>query len=143
MNIYIGSDHAAFDEKAALIKHLSKLTTKDLGTDSKESCNYPDFAKAVSKAVQADKEGLGILLCGSGIGVSMVANRYKNVRAARCLSVEDAKLSRQHNNSNVLCLAARMNSFEEIKLIVETWLDTKFEGGRHLTRVDLFNELGC
>ncbi len=143
MNIYIGSDHAAFDEKAAVIEHLSKLSLKDLGTFSKESCHYPDFAKKVSKAVQDDKDSFGILLCGSGIGVSMVANRFKDIRAARCLSVEDASLSRQHNNSNVLCLAARMNSLDEIKKIIDIWLKTDFEGGRHLTRVDLFNELGC
>jgi len=143
MKIYIGSDHAAFDEKAAVIKHLSDHTVEDLGTFSKESCHYPEFAKAVSNAVQSNQNSLGILLCGSGIGVSMVANRFKGIRAARCLSVEDAKMSKLHNNSNIICLAARMSSMEDIKLMIQTWLDTEFEGGRHLKRVDLFDELGC
>ncbi len=142
MKIFIGSDHAAFDEKAAVIKHLEKYEVLDLGTHSKESCHYPEYAKAVSEAVQKEKS-LGILLCGSGIGVSMAANKYKGIRAARVLTKEDARLCKEHNNANVLCLAARMTELEDIKEIIDVWLNTSFEGGRHQMRIDLFDDLGC
>ncbi len=144
MNLYIACDHAGYDRKEELISFLNELHSEviDLGTHSGESVHYPQFASKLALEVQKDKSSKGILICGSGIGVSMVANRYKKVRAARCLTVEDAEMSRLHNNSNVLCLAARMTSFEETKGIISKWLDTSFEGGRHQARLDLFNELG-
>lgn len=141
--LFIASDHAAYQSKQELIEWLKSFNYQvvDLGTDSEESCHYPEYAMAVATKI-SNTQNKGILLCGSGIGVSMVANRFKGVRAAVCRTSQDATLSRQHNNSNVLCLGARFSSSEEIHSIVKTWLETEFEGGRHQTRVDLFNQLG-
>lgn len=143
MKIFLGCDHAAFTEKEELKNFLesSEIAVEDCGTYSSERCNYPDFARAVSERVARD-EGLGILICGSGIGVSMVANRFQNVRAALCRTKQDAELSRQHNNANVICLGARVTSLDDIKDITMTWLNTDFEGGRHSERIELFNLLG-
>lgn len=144
MNLYVACDHAGYDRKEELLSFLKELSLDliDLGTNSGESVHYPDFASKLSKEIQKDDTAKGILICGSGIGVSMVANRYKNVRAARCLGVEDAEMSRRHNNANVLCLASRMTDFEKTKEIISKWVETGFEGGRHQNRVDLFNTLG-
>jgi ribose 5-phosphate isomerase B len=143
MKLYIGSDHAGFNLKSAL---LEKLTSEghevvDLGTNSLDSCHYPEYATNVAKEVSKN-DGKGILVCGSGIGVSMVANRYQNVRAALCRSSVEAELSRQHNNSNIICLGERLTEQSLAFEIVDTWLKTDFEGGRHQGRVDLFNSLG-
>ncbi len=141
MKIYIASDHAAFNEKQKLIEHLKENhEIIDLGPDSDQRCNYPDYASAVAKKVQ--NEGVGILLCGSGIGVSIVANRYKKIRAALCRTVEDAKLSREHNDSNIICFGARVSAIEDIKKMSDAWLVEEFAGGRHSGRIALFNELG-
>lgn len=141
--IYIGSDHAGFKMKSAFLKTLKEKNIEfvDLGTQSEESCHYPEFASAVAKKVSAEN-AKGLLVCGSGIGVSMVANRYKGVRAALCRTVEEAKLSRQHNNSNVLCLGERITEQNLAEEIFEAWLTTEFEGGRHQNRIDLFDQLG-
>lgn len=142
--VLIASDHAAFDEKAALKIFLLKqnYTVIDLGTDSKESCHYPKYAKKLCEYLlshqQSEKNIRGILLCGSGIGVSMAANRYSGIRAARCVSVNDAKLSREHNDANVLCLGSRINSVAEMEKIIDVWLETAFEGGRHAMRLKMF-----
>lgn len=143
MKIFLGSDHAGFNLKSAIFEKLKREEVEviDLGTDSLDSCHYPDFATAVAKEVSKGN-GKGVLVCGSGIGVSMVANRYKNVRAALCRSVEEAKLSRQHNDSNVLCLGERLTESSLAMEILEAWMTTEFEGGRHQGRVDLFNSLG-
>jgi ribose 5-phosphate isomerase B len=143
MKIYLGCDHAAFAEKEELKQYLvdKNIELFDCGTHSLERCNYPDYADCVAKHV-SHGDGLGLLVCGSGIGVSMVANRYQNVRAALCRSVEDAKLSRQHNNANVLCLGARTTSLDLLKDILDHWLVSKFEEGRHQERIDLFNMKG-
>lgn len=143
MKLHIGCDHAAYDAKIKLIEFLKEkgLEINDLGTDSEERCNYPDFASKVAKAV-ANEDGRGILLCGSGIGVSMVANRFQKIRAALCYTIEQATLSRQHNDSNILCVGARLNSTQEIEGIVEAWLSASFEEGRHSERIALFNQLG-
>ena len=143
MKLYIGSDHAGFNLKSAL---LEKLTSEghevvDLGTNSLDSCHYPEYATSVAKEV-SKSDGKGILVCGSGIGVSMVANRYQNVRAALCRTSVEAELSRQHNNSNIICLGERLTEQSLAFEIIETWLKTDFEGGRHQGRVDLFNSLG-
>lgn len=135
-------DHAAFEGKEGLKKHLStNYEVVDLGTDSPERCDYPDYAAKLAKAVQEDPRP-GILLCGSGIGISMAANRYKGIRAALCRTPNEAELSRQHNNANVLCLGARINSPEELIAITEAWFKAEFEEGRHTGRVAKFNELG-
>ena len=143
MKIIMGCDHAAFEEKEQLKSYLQELghETEDLGPYSADRVNYPDFASKVAKAIAGGGEK-GILLCGSGIGVSMVANRFARVRAALVRTEEEAQLSRQHNDANVLCMGARLIDIETIKKIAKTWLETEFEGGRHTERVALFNELG-
>lgn len=142
MKIFIASDHAAFNEKQQLLDYLkANYEVVDLGTDSAESTNYPDWAKKLVKNVKSEPS-VGILLCGSGIGVCMTANRFKDIRAALCRDEEDAKMSRLHNNANVLCLSGRRTPIELIKKISDTFLTTPFEGGRHQTRIDLFNNLG-
>jgi ribose 5-phosphate isomerase B len=143
MKLFIGCDHAAFEEKEQLKNYLvdKGYEIGDVGTHENERCDYPDFASAL--AVGVANEGIkGILLCGSGIGVSMVANKYKGIRAALCRSVKDAELSIQHNNANVLCIGARINSMTEIIAITDAWLSAEFQEGRHAERVAMFNSLG-
>lgn len=142
MKIFIASDHAAFEEKQKLVEHLKNThEVIDLGTHSQESTNYPEWVKKLVEKVR-EEDKFGILLCGSGIGVSMAANRFKNIRAALCRDEEDAKMTRLHNNANVLCLAGRRTPIAEIKKIADVFLSTSFEGGRHQTRIDQFNSLG-
>lgn len=142
MKIYVASDHAAFNEKNALVEYLKQThEVIDLGTHSLESTNYPEWAKLLVEKVRTENVP-GILLCGSGIGVCMTANRYKGIRAALCRDEDDARLSRLHNNANVLCLSGRKTSVELIKKITDIFLTTPFEGGRHQIRVDQFNNLG-
>lgn len=143
MKIVIGSDHAAFETKE-FVKELllsQKIEVIDVGTASSERCDYPDYASALAKVV-LDQKISGILLCGSGIGVSIVANRYKGIRAALCRSTYDAEMARQHNDANVLCLGARTNTHEEIKAIIDSWFKSHFEGGRHSDRLNKFQNLG-
>jgi ribose 5-phosphate isomerase B len=143
MKIFIGCDHAAFEEKQEVLNWLREShEVEDLGCPSAERCNYPDFGSACAKAIQADQSARGILICGSGIGMSMVANRYKGVRAALIRNEEEAKLSRGHNDANVLCLGARLTPVEELKKIISVWLEAPFEEGRHTDRIALFNNLG-
>lgn len=143
MNVFLGCDHAGFDGKTTLKKWLEKNhSVTDLGPFNDDRCNYPDYAKAVCQKVVNQSDSIGILICGSGIGMSMAANRYKGIRAALCRSSEDALLSRQHNNANVLCLGARINSSEELQNICQSFFDGKFEGGRHTDRINLFTDLG-
>ena len=143
MKLFIGCDHAAFDEKEQLKNYLvdKGYEIGDVGTHENERCDYPDFASALAIGV-ANEKIKGILLCGSGIGVSMVANKYKGVRAALCRTAIDAKLSVEHNNANVLCVGARINTMDEIKEITEAWLNAEFQEGRHAHRVEMFNTLG-
>lgn len=133
--ILIASDHAGFLLKEIIIKTLKKsgYTVTDLGTNSAEkSVDYPDFAQKLAKKLKHEQ---GILICGSGIGISIAANRFKHIRAALCHNVKAAKLTRAHNDANVLCLGARMISEKSALLIVKTFLNTKFEGERHERRV--------
>ncbi len=143
MKIFIATDHGALEQKNELVKYLSTNGHEviDLGTHTQDSCHYPEYATSLSKEVIASK-CLGILLCGSGIGVSVVANKYKGITAALCRSVEDARLSREHNNANVICFGGRVSPVEEMKLMVTTFLETKFEGGRHEVRTQMFANLG-
>ncbi len=143
MKIVIGSDHAAFETKEFVKKLLVSLHHEviDVGTHSSDRCDYPDYASALAKSVIQNKL-TGILLCGSGIGVSIVANRYKGIRAALCRSSYDAEMARKHNDANVLCLGARTNTEDEIKAIVASWLESGFEGGRHTDRLKKFEDLG-
>jgi ribose 5-phosphate isomerase B len=143
MKIFIAADHAAFNEKKALVEYLKlKFEVIDLGTHSLESTNYPEWAKLLVQSVL--KENVpGILLCGSGIGVSMAANRFKGIRAALCRDEDDAKMCRLHNDANVLCLAGRKTPIDQLKKMADVFLSTDFEGGRHKTRVEMFDQLGC
>ena len=133
--ILIAADHAGFSLKEIIIKNLEKsgFQVVDLGTNSAEkSVDYPDFAQKLCKKLKQEK---GILICGSGIGISIAANRFKHIRAALCHNIKGAKLTRAHNDSNVLCLGSRMISEKSALAIVKTFLNTKFEGGRHERRV--------
>lgn len=136
--IYLACDHAAYEGKEFVKSLLTDYEVVDLGTDSTDSVHYPDFGKKIAQAV-LESNGRGIALCGSGIGISIQVNRFKGIRGALCRSSEDAKMSRLHNNSNILCLGARFNTNDEISEMVKTWLSTEFEGGRHQTRVDMLD----
>ncbi len=142
MKLFIASDHAAFNEKQALFEYLKKNhDIIDLGTHSLESTHYPEWTKKLVENVLKEKT-LGILLCGSGIGVCMAANRYAGIRAALCRDEDDAKMTRLHNNANVLCMSGRKTEVEVLKRITDVFLTTQFEGGRHQLRIDQFDSLG-
>lgn len=137
-NIAIGGDHAGYTYKKALKKLLTDLghQVQDFGPGSEESVDYPDHVHPLAKAVVKKEADYGILICGSGNGVAMTANKYKEIRAALCWKTELAKLSREHNDANVLCIPARFVSEEEAEEMVKVFLSTEFEGGRHQNRVD-------
>lgn len=136
--IGIACDHAAYELKEFLVGYLSSkgFEVKDFGTHSEESCDYPDFAHALGEAIDNGDLERGVALCGSGEGISMTLNKHQSVRAALCWIPEIAKLSRQHNNSNVLCMPARFISNDEALEMLNIWLETEFEGGRHQRRLD-------
>ncbi len=138
MTIALGSDHAGFEVKARVREWLEKLGERvdDKGTHSSASCDYPVFAEAVARAVAQGEAERGILICGTGIGMSIAANKISGIRAAVCHSQEAAELSRRHNDANVLCLGARINTLGELEMIVRRWLETAFEGGRHERRLE-------
>jgi ribose 5-phosphate isomerase B len=135
--IFTGSDHAGFSLRSRLVAHLRArgYDVDDLGTPSEQSTDYPDWAAQVGRAVRDHAGTLGILTCGTGLGVCMAANKIRGVRAADVWNVETARLSRAHNDANVLCVGARMLSETEALAIVDAWLSTPFEGGRHAARV--------
>ena len=135
--ILIGADHAGFDLKAKLRRELEQLgfAVRDVGTSSAESTDYADYAHPLARAVSEGEVKRGVLLCGTGLGMSYVANRYPNVRAAVSWSPEVAALARQHNDANVLVLPARFLKDDEAVAILKKWLETPFEGGRHERRV--------
>ena len=135
--IFLGADHGGLDAKIEVEKFLidQGFEVEDLGTHSNESVDYPDYAKAVCKKV-LEQDEQGILFCGSGIGISISANRFKGIRAALCRDIEDARLSREHNDSNVIVFGGRSNTISEILEMTKVWLETEFEGGRHQARVD-------
>ena len=141
IKILIASDHAGFVLKNKLMNYFKKkFEFTDFGTNSEESVDYPDYAHKLSKRV-SNSEDFGVLICGSGIGMSMVANRYKKVRAALCLNEKMAKLSREHNNANVLVLGSRLISYEEAIKCLIMFFNTEFEGGRHQARLEKFNHI--
>lgn len=143
MKIAIGCDHAAYELKAHVVEMLKgrDIEVQDFGTNGPESVDYPDFAAKVSESVLSGESDKGILICGTGVGMSMSANKYKGIRAALCSEPVSARLSRQHNDSNVLCMGARMIGTVMAEDIVSVWLDTPFEGGRHLRRVEKITAL--
>lgn len=135
IKIAIGSDHAGFDYKELLKKHLSDYEVKDFGTHSSLSVDYPDFAHPVASAVESKEFTFGILVCGSANGVAITANKHQQIRAAICWLNEIAALARQHNDANVLCIPARFVSEDLAREMATTFIDTPFEGGRHQNRV--------
>ena len=141
--IIIGSDHGGFTLKEILKKELEKRSFEviDVGCHTPESVNYPQIGAEVAKEISSGAVEKGILICGTGIGMSITANRYEGVRATLCHDHLTAKLSREHNNSNVLVLGDRVTGVETAKNILDTWLSTEFEGGRHLIRIDMIEDL--
>ncbi len=137
MNVSVGSDHRGLEQRRAIVEAIeaSGNTAIDLGTFSTESFDYPDIAAEVGRHVSSGNSERGILVCGTGIGMSMAANKIDGVRAALCVDLKTAELSRQHNNANVLCLPGDGFNGQPLKDMVTTWLSTGFEGGRHERRV--------
>jgi len=141
--IVIGSDHAGYALKEFVKNHLtnSHIEVEDCGTFSEESVDYTDFGIAVASKISSGDFKRGILVCGTGLGMSMVANRFKYVRAALCNDIFSAMMSRQHNDSNLLVIGGRVIGVELAKQIVQVWLKTPFEGGRHKNRIDKFDTI--
>ena len=135
--IYISSDHAGFKLKEAIKDYLSKkkMNFQDLGPNNDDRVDYPDFAHKVARKVKTNKKNVGILVCGSGIGMSIAANRHKNVRAAQCFNLKSTKLSRLHNDANIITLGSRLLSKKNALSCISVFLNTKFEGGRHTKRI--------
>jgi ribose 5-phosphate isomerase B len=143
LNLAIGGDHAGFGLKNKIIEHLKGKghSIKDFGTYSEESTDYPDYAHPVSKGVQEKEFNFGILICGSANGINMTANKYPGIRSAICWKEEIAELARLHNDANIIALPARFIEEEEAIKAVDTFLNTRFEGGRHQKRVEKINKL--
>lgn len=143
MKIAMGNDHTAIELKETIKAHLEKrgIEVLDLGTNSTESCDYPVYGEAVGRAVAGGDADLGIVICGTGLGISLAANKVNGIRACVCSEPYTARLSRMHNDSNVLAFGARVVGDEMAKMITDQWLDASFEGGRHQRRVDLLMEI--
>lgn len=141
MKIAIASDHAGYDVKEQIKKHYGdQYEWLDLGTDSEASVDYPDFGHKLAQAVEQNEVAKGIIICGTGIGISIAANRHKGVRAALCTNATMAKLTRLHNDANVLAIGARITGFEVILDCVDAFMGTEFEGGRHERRVNKLDD---
>jgi ribose 5-phosphate isomerase B len=143
ITIALGADHAGFPLKVEVLSWLKEdgYRVLDLGTNGLESCDYPRFASAVAREVASGRAEKGILVCGTGIGMDVAANRHQGIRAANCNDLFLARLSREHNDSNVLCLGARVIAPTLAREIVRTWLATPYQGGRHQLRLDMIEEL--
>ena len=141
MKVSIGNDHAGTKYKRTIVDYLNKkkFTVVNHGTDLEESVDYPDFIHPVAEDVKNKKAEIGVIICGSGNGASMSANKHKGIRSALCWNNEICKLSREHNNANILSIPARYVSIEQAIEMIETFINTPFEGGRHQTRVEKIN----
>lgn len=141
--IVIGSDHAGYSLKEALKEYLTEMGQEitDVGTHGRDDVDYPDFGIMVSEKVSSGEFTRGILFCGSGVGMTIIANKFPSVRAVLCLDEDTARMSRLHNDTNILVLAGRQTDIETAKAIIATWLKTAFEGGRHQRRLDKIREL--
>jgi len=139
--IGIACDHAGYDLKRAIVDFLSVngISVRDFGAHNRRSCDYPTYAKKVAEFVNDNPDNIGILVCGTGIGMSITANRYLNVRATLCHSNYDAKMSRRHIDANIICLGSRTTTPELAREFVDVFLNTAFEGGRHEKRVNMIN----
>ncbi len=150
MNIAFGCDHAGYEDPEpyyapALVSYLQSLghQVAHVGTYGKGSVDYPDFAEKVAHAVLDKSADLGVLLCGTGMGISIAANRHKGIRAAACVTEEMVRLARNHNNANILCIGRRISTLEECKHLIDIFLNTEFSGGeRHVRRIDKMDHLG-
>ena len=142
MNIAIASDHGGFELKEQLIEYYAKkgILLQDLGTHSTESCDYPLIARKMTDAILNKQADLGILICGTGIGISIAANRVKGIRAALLYNAEVARLAKQHNNANIVVFGGRTQKFEDVVLYLDAFLNAEFEGGRHLRRIGELDE---
>jgi len=145
MKISIGNDHAGTDYKFAIIKHLEAkgYTINNYGTDAIDSVDYPDFVHPVANDVANGKVDFGVLICGSANGVAMTANKHQKVRAGICWTKEITALTRQHNDANIICIPARYTAVQQVIAMVDTFLETKFEGGRHQNRVNKIPVTSC
>ncbi len=143
MIIAMGNDHSAVELKQEIKAYVEGkgYQVVDFGTNSTESCDYPVYGEKVGRAVAAGEADLGILICGTGVGISLAANKIKGIRACVCSEPFSAKLSRMHNNTNILAFGARVVGSELAKMIVDQWLEAEFEGGRHQRRVDMLTRL--
>lgn len=143
MKLGIGCDHAALDLKLEMKEYLEGLGHQvvDYGTHSKESCNYPDYGKAVGKAVALGEVEAGVLICGTGVGISIAANKIKGIRAAVCSDPVTARLTKEHNNANIIAFGARIVGNETAKAILDAWLEGEYAGGRHQNRVDMLDDM--
>jgi ribose 5-phosphate isomerase B len=144
MKYFIAADHAGIDIKA-YVKELFEARgheVEDLGPYSKDRVDYPDFAAKVCESVLANEGSKGILICGSGIGMSMAANKFDGIRAALCHNEYSAKMAREHNDANVICLGERVRGYGMVEAIIDAWNEASFEGGRHEGRVEKINALG-
>ncbi|MCV9389233.1 ribose 5-phosphate isomerase B [Reichenbachiella ulvae] len=142
MKIAIGGDHAGFEYKGDLVKHLQELghEVQDFGPNSPDSVDYPDQVHPLAESIEGGKNEYGILICGSANGVAITANKHQGIRAGLCWEVEVAELIRLHNDANIICIPARFVSLEKATAMIDTFLTTEFEGGRHQTRV---NKISC
>ena len=136
MKIAIAADHGGYDLKEALKKHYNNLNLQDLGTYNAESIDYPDIARKMAHAIQNKTADLGILICGTGVGISIAANRYKGIRAALIYSKEVARLAKEHNNANILVFGGRTMTVDDVIKYIDTFMLASYEGGRHQRRLD-------
>ena len=143
MKIAIGNDHAATEMKFAIMDYLKELGHEvvNFGTDGTESCNYPEYGEKVGRAVAAGEVDCGVLICGTGVGISIAANKVKGVRAAVCSDCATARLVKEHNNANIIAFGARVVGVELAKMILDEFFGAEFEGGRHQRRVDMIREI--
>lgn len=143
MKIAIGNDHTAVELKRVITEYLKSLGHEviNYGPDTNESCHYPEYGKIVGQAVAAGKADCGVLICGTGVGISLAANKVKGVRAAVCSETTTARYVKQHNNANIIAFGSRIVGIETAKDIVKAYLDAEFEGGRHQTRIDMIHAI--
>ena len=143
MKIVIGNDHSAVELKNIIKAHLEEkgYEVMNVGTDTSDSCDYPVYGEKVGRAVASGEADLGIAICGTGVGISLAANKVKGIRACVCSEPYSARMSKQHNNSNIIAFGARVIGVETAKMIVDEWLNAKYEGGRHQVRVDMLTEI--
>lgn len=143
MKIAMGNDHTAVDMKQKILEHLAEkgYEVVDYGTNSEQMCDYPLYGERVALAVQQGKAECGILMCGTGVGISLAANKVRGIRAVVCSEPYSAKLSKEHNNTNILAFGSRVVGVELAKMIVDTWLEARFQGGRHQKRVDMITAI--